>query len=123
MKATTLIFLLVLLGLVIFGALAYFAASGYGFAYVLLGMFGATVLISIGLVYNLIANKINADSQQRAFLDNAKENLSIMSALQSIQNKQNSTLLQQLGHVQRLPEPKPNGGILIEDGVFDELEG
>jgi hypothetical protein len=54
-------------------------------------------------------------------MDNAQENLSIMSALQNIQSKQNQTLMQQLGQVSRLPQPQ-QPFVTIENGIFDELE-
>ena len=80
-------------------------------------------IIGIGLAYNLIATKITIDNQQRTFLDNAKENLGIMSAMQSIQNKQNSSIMSQLGRVARLPEPtQPAIGLEVDDIIFEEME-
>jgi membrane protein required for beta-lactamase induction len=122
MSTQHLILLLVVIGLAVFGILVYLATLGYGFAFLLLGALGTLFLISVGLVYNLIANKIQADSQQQAFMDNAKENLSIMSALQGIQNKQNQTIMSQLGRVARLPEPSQPMGLDFDDIIFEELE-
>ncbi|NJN98209.1 MAG: hypothetical protein HC875_31035 [Anaerolineales bacterium] len=54
---------------------------------------------------------------------NTRENLAIMGAMQSIQNKQNQALMQQLNQAARLPAQAAPGGFLsVEDGIFSELE-
>lgn len=122
MNTQTLILILTVLGLAILAGLVWLATLGYILAYVILAVLAAVGLIGLGLSFGLIQQKIAADRQQQVFMDNAQENLSIMNTLQSIQNKQNSTLMQQLGAVSRLPvPPAQNGNFLIEDGIFDEL--
>lgn len=123
MNTQTLIFVLVLLALGILAGLVWLAVTGSIIAGVILGAILAVVFVAIGLSFGLIHEKITSDRQQQQFMDNAQENLSIMGALQKIQNQQNQTLMQQLGTVSRLPQPPtPNGNFLIEDGIFDELE-
>jgi hypothetical protein len=123
MNTQTLILCLTLIGLTVIGGLVWLAVLGYVLAYLVLAILGTVGLIGLGLSFGLIHTRITAERQQQAFLDNAQENLSIMSALQNIQNKQNQTLMQQLGQVSRLPQhPPPPSNFFIEDGIFDDLE-
>ena len=124
MNTQTLILTLTILTLAILAALVWLAILGYVLAYVGLAVLVTIILIGLGLSFGLIHQKIASDRQQQAFIDNAQENLSIMNTLQTIQNKQNQTLMQQLGAVSRLPQPQrpTNNNFLIEDGIFDELE-
>ena len=118
-----LVLVLVIFFLLALGGLVYCAILGFGWALFALGLLVGSFLIGVGLAYNLIATKITIDNQQRTFLDNAKENLGIMSAMQSIQNKQNSSIMSQLGRVARLPEPtQPAIGLEVDDIIFEELE-
>jgi hypothetical protein len=108
--------------LAVIGGLIWLAVLGYVLAYLVLAILGTVGLIGLGLSFGLIHTRITAERQQQAFLDNAQENLSLMNALQSLQNKQNQTLLQQLGHLSRLPHPTQTDPFLIEEGVFDKLD-
>jgi hypothetical protein len=119
MNAYVLILVLVIFCLMALGGLVYYATLGIGWAIFTLGAIVATVLVGIGLAYNLIASKLLLDNQQKQFLSNAKENLGIMSAMQTVQNQQNSALLKQIKSQPMLPPP--NGGIIIEEDIFDNL--
>lgn len=116
-------------GLIILAVLAgliYAASLGMITAIVTLAVLLTIVLTAMGAGIALAATKMMTDKAQKAFMDNAQENLSIMAALQRIQNQQNQTLMQQLGQVARLPQPEPQlnlkDSLLIEDGIFEELE-
>jgi len=122
MTTQGLILWLILLLTAILAALVWLAALGSTLAYIALAVLTTVGLIGLGLSFGLINTKIAGDQQQRLFMDNAQENLSIMSALQSVQNKQNQNLMQQLGQVSRLPQPGQQNGFMIADGIFDELE-
>lgn len=56
-------------------------------------------------------------------MHNARENLVIMNAMQTVQNKQNQALLQQ---VRKLPQPQPaipnEPSFTVEEGVFEQLD-
>ncbi len=121
MSTQTLIFLLTIILLMVIGSLVWLAAEGYLIGYILLAILGTVLLVGLGEILSLAREKIAAQRQQQVFLDNAAENMDIMRQLQTIQNQQNSTLMQQLSKVARLPQAKSNGHLLIEDGVFDEL--
>lgn len=85
------------------------------------------VLIGLGSAITWAAINLMVRQQERQFRDNTAENIGIMRELQSLQNQQNKTLMQQLGTVARLPQAAPpidvSKSLLIEDGIFAELEG
>ncbi len=124
MKTQTLIFLLTLILLAIIGLLTWLAVTGYVIGYILLAVIGTVMLVGVGEIISLARERIAAQRQQQYFQDNAHENLTIMSALQGIQNMQNKALLQQLDQLKRLPSQQNNNntGLLVENGIFDELE-
>jgi hypothetical protein len=124
MNTQALILWLVLILLAVIAGLVWLAVAGYIIGYILLAILGTVLLVGLGEVFSIIRDKIAAQRQQQAFMDNAQENLSIMQTLQGIQNQQNTALLKQLGQVSRLPQQQSNtqGVLLIEDGIFDELE-
>lgn len=122
MTTQGLVLWLILLLTAVLAALVWLAVLGYLLAYIALAVLGTVALIGLGLSFGLVHTKIAAERQQQMFMDNAQENLSIMSALQSVQNKQNQTLMQQLNQVSRLPQPPGQNGFMIADGIFDELE-
>lgn len=111
----TLILLLGFLGVLIYGA-----SIGLVTAIVTLAVIATVALIAVGAGIVILAVKLMAEKEQKAFRDNTKENLAIMNAMQTVQNKQNAALLQQVGK-----SPVSNdiaGALLIEDGIFAELE-
>lgn len=116
-----------LISLGVMGGLIYLASVGSLAAAITLAVLLTILLTAMGAGIALFATKMMTDKAQQAFMDNAQENLSIMGALQNIQNKQNQALMQQLGTVARLPQPPPGldmgKSLLIEDGIFEELEG
>lgn len=106
--------------------LVYAASLGFVSAMVTLAVLVTILLISLGAGITLTATNLMAKQAQKAFTDNAQENLSIMQSLQSVQNQQNAALMQQLNQVARLPQPTApvdlTKSLLIEDGIFAELD-
>lgn len=119
-------FTLATLFLATMALLIYAASWGSVTALVTLAVVLTIVLVAVGSIIALIATKIMADQKQREFSDNAQENLSIMLALQKIQNQQHAALMQQLNQATRLPQPVApvdlSKSLLIEDGIFAELD-
>lgn len=112
------IFILILL--IFLSVLIYAASAGMMTAIVILAIIGTVTLIAVGAGIVILAVRIMSEKEQKAFRDNTRENLAIMNAMQSVQNKQNATLLQQVG---KLPASSDiAGALLIEDGIFAELE-
>lgn len=123
MTTQTLIFRLTLVALIVAGTLVWLAVLGYTLAIIALAVLATVALIGIGAGVGLLYTQQAAQQQQKQFMDNADENLRIMQALQSVQNRQNDTLMKQLSQTARLPEPSPpNGDFEIVPGVFDELD-
>ncbi len=123
MNTQTLIFSLVITGLL--AGLVWLAAEGSLVAVAVLAIVGTILVFVCGALIAVYVVRVMNDRAQQQFMDNAQENLGIMQQLQSIQNKQNQTLMRQLGQVAKLPRttPQSNNMLVIEDGVFDELEG
>lgn len=122
MNTQTLIFSGIVASLL--AVLTWLASTGSMIAVAMLAIIGTILVFISGALIAIYVVKVMNDRAQQQFMDNAQENLQIMSQLQTIQNKQNSTLMQQLGQVSRLPD-KNNGYqpvFQIEDGVFDEID-
>jgi hypothetical protein len=120
-------FALSLIWLAILAGLVYLAAAqGSIVAAVILAILATVLLVGLGAGITLATQRMANEKSQADFVNNAKENLAIMASLQRVQNSQNQTLMQQLKQAARLPEPPPGfdpgGALLIEEGVFDELE-
>ena len=117
-----LVFVFVLI-VAIFGVLIWFANAGSVVSAFVLGVLTATAMIFAGSGISLIQSHIAAKREQENFNANAKENLSIMLAMQKVQNAQNGQLLKQ---ARELPLLGQNGAATpsfdFEEGVFDELE-
>jgi uncharacterized membrane protein YeiB len=103
-------------------ALTLAAVAGSLLAAVILAVLVTVLLVGIGAGIALAVQRLANEKSQADFVNNAKENLAIMSSLQSVQNRQNQTIMQQLGQAARLPSPA-NGvdNFLIDDGIFSEL--
>ena len=105
--------------------LAFLSAKGILAAMVALAVIGSIILVGIGVVITLGANWISTTNDQRTFVANAKENLSIMLAMQRVQNAQN-TMLQRQAREARKQLPQGDimdvDALLIEDAVFSELD-
>lgn len=120
MSTQTLIWRLVVLYLLLIGALIWLTMTGYTFALVGLTVLVTVSLLGVGLVFGLGYLWQSGKQQEAAFMNNARENLAIMSAMQTLQNKQNQALLKQ---VKQLPDGGPTMPALVfEEGVFDELD-
>lgn len=106
--------------------LIYLANEGHLGAIVTLAVLLTILLIALGAGITWLSIAQMAKQQERQFRDNVSENVSIMREMQSLQNAQNKTLMQQLGTVARLPQPQTgvdlSKNLLIEEGIFSELE-
>jgi len=95
-------------------------------AIAILSALAAVVLILIGVLIADVGHIMEAKREQAAFSANADENLKIISAMQTIQNRQNAMLLRQVREARRsLPAPEDDDAIdalLIDDSIFSELE-
>jgi hypothetical protein len=123
MTTQTLIWRLTLLYLALVITLGWLAFEGYILALVALTILVTVSIFGIGLLFGLGYLRQAGKQQQDAFVNNARENLAIMNAMQSLQNKQNQALLQQ---VRQLPNPsstEQSGPTFnIEEGVFEQLD-
>ena len=117
------IVILTTMALVVIGGLLYLAMAGNVWAAGILFSGWTILCVVIGWSLSLIQQARSATKEQQNFMANAKENLSMMAAMQTVQNRQNQTLLQQLGSVARLPQAAPAlaDSLLIDDGIFEEL--
>ena len=119
-------FVLILILLAILAGLIYAATLGSLAAAVILAILATILLVSLGAGIALATQRMANDKSQADFVNNARENLAMMQALQRVQNAQNQTLMQQLGRAARLPDPQANPDLshvlMIDDGIFEELE-
>ncbi|MBE7469623.1 MAG: hypothetical protein DPW09_17800 [Anaerolineae bacterium] len=116
-------FSLIILGII--GGLIYAASVGSLAALATLAIVLTILLIAMGAGIALVAVKLMAEKEQKAFMDNAHENLTIMQALQTIQNQQNEQLLRQAKQLTGAmipPVTAPAQALMIEDGIFEELD-
>lgn len=106
--------------------LIYLANEGHLGAIVTLAVLLTILLIALGAGITWLSIAQMAKQQERQFRDNVSENIGIMKEMQTLQNKQNATLMQQLGTVARLPAPQErvdlSKSLMIEEGIFSELE-
>lgn len=116
--------ILTTMALAVIGGLLYLAMVGNVWAAGILFSGWSILCVVIGWSLSMIQQDKAAAKEQQTFMSNAKENLAIMGALQSVQNKQNQSLMQQLGQVSRFPQAGPDlsASLLIDDGIFEELE-
>lgn len=98
------------------------ASLGNVVAMVVLSVVTTATLIAVGAGIVILAVRIMAEKEQKAFRDNTAENLAILKQVQGIQNQQNTQLLRQVNTLSRLPEDEEPHRLLIEDGIFAELE-
>jgi hypothetical protein len=121
MTKYTFIFCMVILA--ILTALFYLADKGNPTALVITTILVTVLLITLGAggvgLFVYLCDK----AESLRFRANAIEDITIMREMQSLQNQQNKTIMQQLGGVARLPQTdKPSESLLIEDGIFSELD-
>ena len=121
MNTQSLIFSFLVIGTL--AGLVWLATMGSLMAVITLSVITTILIFLAGSLLTIKTVKVMNDRAQQQFYDNAQENLGIMQQLQSIQNKQNQTLMQQLGQVSRLPDNNGYKPVFqIEDTVFNELE-
>jgi hypothetical protein len=107
------------------GVLIWLAMAGNVWAVGLLFALGAVSFVLLGAGIVVFVNGQSAQREQQNFIANAKENLSVMAAMQNIQNKQNATIMQQLNSAARLPmlgSGQPTDVISFDESIFDELD-
>jgi membrane-bound ClpP family serine protease len=123
-------FALLILLLLMLAGLVYTASEGNVFAAGALGAILAIVCILIGVGLTVLAIHASGRREQATFSANARENLQIMSAMQRVQNAQNTALMRQAVAASRgLPPGQSSGSLsglgdalLMEEDVFSELE-
>ncbi len=116
--------ILLLVTMVLFaGVLVWMATSGSVAAAYTLGLLTALILYTVYSVFELARNRAQAHKEQAGFMANAKENLAIMQAMQGLQNKQNQALMNQLSTTARLPQTPHAPALLLDESIFDEIEG
>lgn len=123
MNTQKLIFSLAVMGLAILSGLFYLATEGSTIAAAVLFSLWTILCVVIGWGLSIIQQRSATAKEQQAFMNNARENLAIMGAMQTVQNKQSAGLMAQLNQAARLPAQAAPGGFLsVEDGIFSELE-
>lgn len=85
-----------------------------------LAVMASVLLILVGWGFSTLTNAMNARQEQRHFMNNVRENMAIMGAMQKVQNQQNSLLLKQAREAQR-QLPAPEGDVIDMDSLtWDE---
>ncbi len=123
-------FALLILLLVMLAGLVYMASEGNVFAAGALGAILAIACILIGVGLTILAVHASGRREQTAFNANARENLQIITAMQRVQNAQNTALMRQAVAASRgLPPGQSSSSLsglgdalLMEDDVFSDLE-
>ena len=109
-------------------ALVYLASQGVIVAAVGVGVIIAVLLIGLGVVLTLLASWAGAKREQATFTANARENLALINAMQTVQNRQNAMLLRQGCSVDLAQRSLPGGdglaadALTVDAGLFDELD-
>ena len=123
MNTQKMIVILVSMALATIGGLLYLAMAGNTWAVGILFGGWTIICLAVGFGGAVWQYRAMAARTQQSFMANAKENLALMGAMQTVQNRQNQTLMSQLSTVARLPQaPAPVDSLLIEDGIFNELD-
>jgi hypothetical protein len=115
----------VLIILAVLAFLIYAVTQGSLIAGIVLAIISTIVLVCVGAGITLVTQKMANDKAQGDFMANAKENLSIITLMQKVQNLQNKTVMDQLKGATRLslPEPDDPADVLeYDDIVFEELD-
>lgn len=117
-------FATILMVLAIIALLIYAAMLGSLIAVAILAVLATVLLVGLGAGIALATQRMANDKAQVDFVNNAKENLAMMQAMQRLQNAQNQTIMSQLGQVARLPEPPRDldSALLIDEGLFSDLD-
>lgn len=102
------------------------ALNGSQLATLVVGVAIGVALTSVGHVFSLFHLWINAKHEERRFNANLRENLTLMGAMQRVQNDQNGILLKQVKDLSKMqPEllPGPDEALIFDNMIFEELEG
>lgn len=114
---------LVVMALAVLGALLYLAMVGNVWATGILFSGWSILCVVIGWSLSMVQQDKAASKEQQAFSANLKENVTLMAAMQTVQNRQNQGLMSQLITTPRLPSPSMGAdGLVIDNAIFDELE-
>lgn len=100
-------------------AIIVMAARGSVAAIAALAVLAAVVLIGAGAALVIGIHAMTTRQEQRQFVDNARENLAIMGAMQRVQNMQTQNLMRQLPAG---PGQSPAGGLQYDDYLFGALD-
>jgi hypothetical protein len=101
------------------------ARQGDRAAIAVLAVFASVLLILVGWGFSTLTSGIHARREQQHFMNNIKENLAIMNAMQRVQNQQNTMLLKQareagIGNTPALPLPSQEQYWLPELTEFEQ---
>lgn len=106
----------IVVGALFLAAFMVMAFRGNTAAIVVLAVLAAILLIGVGAGLVSVVIELSARRQQANFVDNARENLAIMTAMQRIQNMQTQNVMRQLPS-----GPGQTGGLAIDDDLFHVL--
>jgi uncharacterized membrane protein YhiD involved in acid resistance len=118
----------ILISLFIIGLLIWLIAmarQGDRAALAVLAVLASIILILVGWGFSTLTNAINARREQQHFMNNVRENLAIMNAMQRVQNQQNTMLLKQ---AKEATKALPSGSawdidaLVMDESIFEELE-
>lgn len=110
-------FFTVITGIAIIAGLVWLAGwQGNTAAAFTLGMITAAALMIAGTGLTLLQANIAAKREQNHFVQNARENLQIMQAIQGVQNQQNAAVLRQAKQI------TPAASLVIDDSIFGQLD-
>ncbi len=122
MTTQTMVVILTSMLLATIGGLLWLAMAGSVWAVAILVAVACIFCVTLGFGLSMLQNRNQAAREQANFVNNARENLSIMAGLQKAQNLQNRGIQQQVQTLTKLPEPnEPNGAFVIQEGIFDNL--
>lgn len=87
------------------------------------------VIIILGVIISsvIILVRTMRDSEQTAFLNNARENLAIIKQMQALQNAQTTIVARRNAQLERqvmqqLPPPDSQPAIILDNDIFDDLD-
>lgn len=125
MNSTRFIFFTGLIGLVVIVALVWLAQGGNTAAAFTLGILVGLTLILIGFGLYALTGHLHTKREQANFEANTRENLAMITAMQRVQNQQNSVLLNQvkaLSSGQPSALPIPDDALIFDETIFTDLD-
>lgn len=120
----TLIMIIILMALLAWAI--HSALNGSQLAILVVGVTIGVALTSVGHIFSLFHLWISAKHEERRFNANLRENLTLMGAMQRVQNDQNSVLLKQVKDLSKMqPEalPSPDEALIFDNMIFEDLGG